>query len=151
MSAPADIRFISTAETMPLRCAILRPNRPPESAQFPGDNEPTTRHLGAFRDGNIVGIASLYAAEFKERPGVSAYQLRGMATAPEVRGERFGWELVLSCIRFARENEADILWCNARTGAVGFYRKLGFETIGDEFEYPDVGPHFRMWRAVAED
>lgn len=151
MSASADIRFISAAETMPLRCAILRPDRPPESAQFPGDEDPTTKHFGAFRDGKIVGIASLYRAEFKERPGKPAYQLRGMATAPDVRGGRFGWELVLACLKFANENGAEILWCNARTGAVGFYRKLGFDTIGDEFEYPDVGPHYRMWRRTVED
>jgi hypothetical protein len=36
------------------------------------------------------------------------------------------------------------VWCNARTPAVGFYEKLGFSTIGEEFELPPIGPHYLM-------
>jgi hypothetical protein len=42
-----------------------------------------------------------------------------------------------------------LIWCNARTSAVGFYSKLSWEIAGAEFDIPDVGPHFRMWRRVA--
>jgi ribosomal protein S18 acetylase RimI-like enzyme len=92
----------------------------------------------------LLGIASLYLTKLPEQPGVTAWQLRGMATAPEARGMGFGRALALACIAFARENGARLLWCNARTAAARFYRKLGFETLGEEFEIPDVGPHFRM-------
>jgi ribosomal protein S18 acetylase RimI-like enzyme len=67
-----------------------------------------------------------------------------MATAPQARGLRLGTSIVKACVAFARDNGARLLWCNARTGAVGFYSKLGFEIVGQEFEIPDVGPHFRM-------
>jgi GNAT superfamily N-acetyltransferase len=149
--APAvasDVRVITAPETWPLRLAVLRPGRPIEAAQFPGDDAPTTRHFGAFRDGQLLGIASLYLAELLERPGSRALQLRGMASAPEVRGLGLGRALVHACVKFARENRAELLWCKARVGAVGFYRRLGFEIVGDEFEIPDVGPHFRMWIAT---
>lgn len=139
-----EIRVISAAQVMPLRCAVLRPNRPVAVAQFPDDDAPTTRHFGAIRDGQVLGIASLFRAEMAERPGLTAIQLRGMATAPEVRGAGFGRALVLACVDFAKASGVEILWCNARTGAVDFYRKLGFETVGQEFHMPDVGPHFRM-------
>ena len=33
---------------------------------------------------------------------------------------------------------------NARTLAVPFYRAHGFVSVGEEFEIPDVGPHFVM-------
>jgi GNAT superfamily N-acetyltransferase len=140
----AAVRTITAVETWPLRLAVLRPGRPIESAQFPGDDLQTTRHFGAFRDARLLGIASLYLAEMPEQPGLPAFQLRGMATAPETRGLGLGRALVYACIGFVRENGAQLLWCNARIGAAGFYRKLGFEIIGGEFEIPDVGPHFRM-------
>ena len=37
-----------------------------------------------------------------------------------------------------------MVWCNARINAVAFYKKEGFKIIGDEFEIPDIGPHFLM-------
>jgi GNAT superfamily N-acetyltransferase len=140
----AEVRIITAAETWPLRLAVLRPGRPIEAAQFPGDDAATTRHFGAFREGRLLGIASLYLTEMPEQPGLSAFQLRGMATALEARGTGCGRALVHACIAFTRENGAPLLWCNARTVAVEFYRKLGFAVIGGEFEIPDVGPHFRM-------
>jgi ribosomal protein S18 acetylase RimI-like enzyme len=85
-----------------------------------------------------------------ERRGKSAYQLRGMATAPEARGLGLGRALVRECAAFTRANDAQLLWCNARSGAVGFYRKFGFEVMGGEFEIPDVGPHFRMICLISE-
>ena len=64
-----EIRAISAAETLPLRMAILRPNRPAAAAQFPDDDAPDARHFGAFSDGQLSGIASLFRAGMKERPG----------------------------------------------------------------------------------
>lgn len=144
-----EARAITAAETWPLRLAVLRPGRPLPAAQFPGDDLLFTRHFGAFRDGKLVGITSLFRAEMPERPGVSALQLRGMATAPEVRGAGCGRALMAASIAFARESGIKLIWCNARTSAVGFYRKAGWEIVGEEFDIPDVGPHFRMWRWIA--
>jgi len=144
------IRPITAAETFPLRLSVLRPGRPLSAAKFPGDDAATTHHFGAFRDRQLLGIASLFLAELPEMPGLSAFQLRGMAVAPEARGTGLGRALTLACISFAREKGLQILWCNARTYAVGFYQKLGLRIIGDEFNIPDVGPHFHMWLRLNE-
>ena len=151
MIEAVDVRAITAGETLSLRQAVLRPGRPVSSAQFPGDESPATRHYGAFHGGHLVGIASLYVAGIPEQPGVAAWQLRGMATTPEVRGMGFGRALALACVAFAQADGARFLWCNARRAAVGFYRKLGFETFGAEFEIPDVGPHFRMVLRLGEN
>lgn len=148
MNPAIEVHSITTAETWPLRLSVLRPNRPLAAAEFPGDDLPTTKHFGAFRREELVGIASLFAAEMPEQPGVAAIQLRGMATAPEVRGQGFGRALVLGCLNYGQAQRVQIFWFNARLVALGFYGKLGFELIGDEFEVPDVGPHFRMWRRL---
>jgi len=139
-----SIRPITAAETLPLRHSVLRLGRPIASAQFPGDAAATSRHFGAFRNGQLLGIASLFRVEMPEMPGLPAFQLRGMAVAPEARGAGFGRALTLACIAFAKENAAQLLWCNARASATPFYLKLGFQISGPEFNIPDIGPHFRM-------
>jgi GNAT superfamily N-acetyltransferase len=143
------VRPITTVATWPLRQSVLRPGRPLAAAQFLGDDLPSTKHFGAFQSDELVGIASLFLAEMPEHPGINAWQLRGMATAPAVRGAGFGRALVAACVAFATASGKPLIWCNARTSAVGFYRKLDWEILGAEFDVPDVGPHFHMWRRVA--
>jgi len=50
--------------------------------------------------------------------------------------KRYGIEL----INFAKKEliaaNASYIWCNARSPAIGFYHKSGFEIIADEFEKP---------------
>jgi GNAT superfamily N-acetyltransferase len=144
------IRLISAAETIPVRWSILRPGFPRESAIFPGDDLETTRHFGAFDDAQrLVGVASIYLAPMPEQPHLApAWQLRGMATVPDVRGAGHGRALVDACVASAREAAATIIWCNARVAAAAFYEKCRWEILGREFDVPTVGPHFRMWRKV---
>jgi GNAT superfamily N-acetyltransferase len=142
--AAIEVRKITAVETVPLRHAVLRPSRPVETALFVGDDLPSTAHFGAFRNGQLLCIASLFEAQLPEKPGIAAIQLRGMATAAEAQRTGLGRALVLGCVAFAREKNARLLWCNARMYAAGFYRKLGFEIVGKEFDIPDVGPHYRM-------
>ena len=146
----AEVRIITARETLPLRQTVLRPGRPLAAARWPGDDAPATRHFGAFRDERLLGIASLFLATMPGQTEVPAWQLRGMATAPEARGMGLGRALVSACVAYAREKGARLVWCNARTPAVGFYRKLGFEIVGGEFEIPDVGPHYRMALRLGE-
>src|SRR5580658_7960316 len=99
----AGIRPITAAETRPLRRAVLRPGRPGKSAEFPGDEAADTRHFGAYRDGKLLAVASLFRVEMPERAGVAAFQLRGMATAPEAAGTGLGSALVAASVEVARE------------------------------------------------
>jgi GNAT superfamily N-acetyltransferase len=147
------IRRITAPETIAVRWPILRPGFPRETAIFPGDELPTTQHFGAFSDdGTLVGVASIYLAPLPDAPGLAApeksWQLRGMATLSEVRGAGYGGALVEACVQAARDAVADLIWCNARTTAAPFYAKNGWQILGQEFDIPAVGPHFRMWRRV---
>lgn len=143
------IRAISAAGTRPLRSAILRPGQPPDMLVYPGDDAPDTLHLGAFEGDELVGIASIYhePQPGDERPG--AWRLRGMATIDRVRGKGHGRALLTACIDAIRARGGELLWCNARTPAMGFYKSLGFSVRGEPFELPGIGEHFLMWRAIA--
>jgi GNAT superfamily N-acetyltransferase len=137
-----EIRRISAEETIAIRWPILRPGFPRETAIFAGDDAPGTQHFGAFQDGALVGVASIYRAPFDDVE--KAWQLRGMATLPEVRGLGCGRVLLRACEDAAG---TDLLWCNARTSAVPFYVAHGWRTVGEEFDIATVGPHFRMVRS----
>jgi predicted GNAT family N-acyltransferase len=50
---------------------------------------------------------------------------------------------------YAAEHGATRLWCNARTPAVGFYERHGWTTVGEEFDVPPIGPHYRMVRSTS--
>jgi GNAT superfamily N-acetyltransferase len=142
MPPKPEVHPIAAAQTLPLRSAVLRPGRPLESAIFVGDEIPETYHFGAFLHGEIVGVVSLFASPPPfPCQNEELWQLRGMAVEPSLQKKGIGKELVRACIAFAEDR---LLWCNARSSAVSFYVGNGFETRGEEFDIPDVGPHFVM-------
>jgi GNAT superfamily N-acetyltransferase len=68
-----------------------------------------------------------------------------MAVAPEMQGRGVGSALLAFAeaqMRVGRPVRA--FWCNARTGAVRFYERHGWQAVGNVFEIEGVGPHLRM-------
>lgn len=154
-----DVRPISAAATRPLRSEILRPGQPPERLVYPGDDAPGSFHAGAFVGGTLVGIATVYPEPMPLTPdpaagsgravdASNAFRLRGMATRADLQGQGIGRITLRRCIEHVRDSGAEVLWCNARSGALGFYTGFGFATVGEEFEIEGIGPHFVMWTDV---
>ena len=140
------VRAAARDELLDLRHRVLRPGKPRATAYFPGDDEPTTRHYAAVREGVVVGCATLVASTLD---GAPAWQLRAMATAPELRGQGVGRRLLEGAAREVAATGVRQFWCNARTSAVSFYARLGWIAYGDEFDIPEIGPHFKMrWQAA---
>ena len=145
-----EIRPITSAEARTVRLPMLRPGLPPESAILDHDDDPGTRHFGAFDGARLVGVATFFPEPCPLRPGPHAWRLRGMATFPEMQGRGGGSGLVAEGLRAARADDAELMWCNARVSARGFYEKLGFATFGDEFVLPVAGPHYVMIKDLRE-
>ena len=117
---PGVVRQITAAETFPLRLAVLRPGLTVlKQPTFPATTIKPPAISGVFTDGRLVGIATLLQASLAEEPGRKAYQLRGMATAEDVRGKGFGKSLVEACLAYSRQHEAELVWCNARVDGSG--------------------------------
>ena len=147
--SPLEIRAITAEETLDLRHAILRAGLPRETAIFPGDESATSRHFGAYLDGRLVGVATIHFAPLLDRPDFDpAYQLRGMATSEEARGQGIGSALLAACVEEAVRHGGQWIWCNARTPAAGFYGRHGFKVQGGIFDIPNAGPHYRMIRPL---
>ena len=143
-----EVRPIPAADTRPLRQAVLRPHQAAHETVLPGDDAPDTLHVGAFCDGQLVGVASVLRDTAPGETGMTFWWLRAMAVVPGMQRQGCGAALLEACIVYAREHGGKHLWCNARKSALEFYRKFGFETCSEEFELPQIGPHYRMRRSI---
>src|SRR5260221_204589 len=128
-----EIRPISADEARTVRWPVLRAGMPPESAILDHDDDPGTRHFGAFEGERLVGVATFFAEPCPGRPGRRAWRLRGMATFAEMQGRGAGRALVPSGVGVALADGADLMWCPPRTTARGFYQRLGFTAFGNGF------------------
>lgn len=144
-----DIKEIQAKETYQIRHQVLRPNQDISTCEYAGDDDATAFHLGAFKEGELIGIASYYKVSNPNFEGETQYQLRGMATMPDYRGMNIGKQLILAAESIMKERRADLWWCNARLVAIGFYEKLGLSVHGDIFEIEPIGPHKIMFKDLA--
>ncbi|HEY0177623.1 MAG TPA: GNAT family N-acetyltransferase [Pedobacter sp.] len=137
------IRRISQEETFPLRSAVLRNHKPFRECILPTDGAAGIFHLGCFLEERLICIGTFLPEDYPEN-GTGGFRLRGMAADPEFAGKGFGAALINFAIDELTSAQASYIWCNARSTAVGFYKRLGFEIISEEFEVPGIGPHFDM-------
>jgi GNAT superfamily N-acetyltransferase len=140
------IARVSIEQILDLRWRILRAGLPREAANFDGDEELTTRHFAALEAQRVVGCVTILHRPWHSHP---AWQLRGMAVEPEYQRHGIGRRLldvVESTVR--SEPHSLQLWCNARTPATAFYRNHGWDFVGEEFDIPTAGPHFKMCKLL---
>jgi ribosomal protein S18 acetylase RimI-like enzyme len=144
------VKQINANDTHELRHKMLRQGLPIDECVFKGDEDDQSFHLGAFVEGKLVSVASFYFDrnhDFDDEP--NQYRLRGMATKPDHQRKGLSQELLKMAFPIIKQNFCSLLWCNARTSAVGFYQKAGFEKMGEEFEIPSVGSHFLMYKKLS--
>lgn len=136
---------LPASATRQLRQRLLRPHQNLEDLVYEGDNSSDTRHFCAFDDkGRHVGVVSIYLQRIR---GEEVWQLRAMATVPEVRGQGYGRKLVQAAEFYASSHDKrrgvqqTKIWANARASAEDFYGKLGYQLEGELFEVAEIGPH----------
>jgi predicted GNAT family N-acyltransferase len=135
---------VPAALTYELRRAVLRPDG--GEITWAGDEDPATFHLAARTpDDRVVGVVRFSPAPCPWRPLAAApWQLRGMATDPAFRGSGAGRALVVDGLARVAARGGDLVWCDARVGAAGFYERMGFTVVTEEFEKPGIGAHVGM-------
>lgn len=137
------VKFILPEEVLPLRSLVLRNGKPLTECEFEGDRNYDTFHLGYVENDEIRSIASLMRNDYFPKEG-EGYQLRGMATHPDFGGRGYGAALINFAVEYLKEYKTDYLWCNARSSAATFYKKLGFINESPEFDIPGIGFHYEM-------
>ena len=138
-----EVREISLAETRNLRREVLRPY---SSLEELASHEPAgSIAFGAF-DGNELVAVGLIG---RDGEGPGDWRVRGMATKTHARGSGAGSAVLHALVQHAMAHGATRVWCNARTRARTLYERVGFVVASDEFEPPEIGPHYRMELALA--
>ena len=137
------IKFIPTELTLGLRSKVLRNGMPLAECVFPTDKLEGAFPLAVYVDDEIATIASFFPNHYKGKLELG-YQLRGMATDMHFLGKGYGKQLIEFATTYIKKTNAQYIWCNARSSAIGFYQKLNFEVVSEEFEIAGVGPHHEM-------
>lgn len=140
-----EIAFIAAEQTFPLRKEVLQPSAGGDSVVLDKDYDDSTFHLGGIADNKVISIGTFHRISHPEFKEPIQYQLRKMATSPEYRSMGAGKKLLEFGIDHLKKKGVDLLWCNAREIAIGFYERLGFEAIGNFFEVSGIGPHKLMF------
>ncbi|WP_461789903.1 GNAT family N-acetyltransferase [Pedobacter sp.] len=138
------IKFVPLAEVLALRSKMLRNGAPESECVFPTDQVNGVFHLAYYvTELEIATVATFFPQNLDSKTGMG-YQLRGMATDQAFFGKGYGADLIKYAVDYLKAAKAEYIWCNARTSAVDFYNKQGFQTISDEFDISGVGPHYVM-------
>ncbi|MEZ0609235.1 GNAT family N-acetyltransferase [Fibrella sp. WM1] len=118
------IQPITLEETYPLRHAVLWPDKPVDFVKVDNDHE--GHHYGAFREGELVAVISLFIDGPEAR-------FRKFATRPDCQRQGVGTLLLNHVIAQARALGAQTLWCDARLDTADFYRRFGMQAVSDTF------------------
>lgn len=158
---------VEPSSTLELRRAVLYPGRTFEAVTslYAGDPDPLV--VGARNEsGEVVATGAVMRGAPPEAlhrllagtahgphgertlAALASWRIRGMATSPELRGSGIGASVLELLVDHVAAHGGGVLWCNARTPALSFYRRGGFRTFGDAWADPETGPHVVVWRVV---
>jgi GNAT superfamily N-acetyltransferase len=137
--AEIQVRPVPAAQTRSLRHAVLRPHQSLDELR---DSEPERPYAVGVFDGDQLVAVGLIGPDPEADAG--SWRVRGMATDAPSRGRGFGTAVLAALLEHAREQGARRVWCTVRTPARSLYERAGFRVLSDEFEIPDIGPHFVM-------
>ena len=96
-------------------------------------------HMGAFVNNKLVGVLIL------TRMNQNEVKMRQVAVVEEMRSKKIGSKMVAYAEQFSKDMHYTTMLLNARKTAVGFYEKLGYNKVGNEFLEINI-PHFKMYK-----
>lgn len=111
--------------TYPLRREVL--GRSPTPEEITGDLE-SWGHYAVIADGAIVATGLTHPQPPPATVGnpPDAWRIIGMAVDEAHRRQGLGGLVLAALLAHASSRAGRYIWCNARTGAVSFYRRHGF-------------------------
>ena len=124
-----------------LRFQILRNPLGLTFSQADLDQEKEDILIGFFEEDNIEGCCILTP------DNKTNIRLRQMAVISGLQHKGIGRVIMNFAENVARDRGYKVLHMHARKTAVGFYQKLGYVIIGEEFEEVTI-PHYEMQKAL---
>jgi predicted GNAT family N-acyltransferase len=112
---------------------FVREQQVPESLEWDGLDSEALHVIAESSEGEAIGTARL----------LPSGQIGRMAVLHEHRGRGVGTRLLLSLMEIAGESRPRMPFLNAQSAVIDFYRRLGFEAEGPEFDEAGIA-HRRM-------
>jgi predicted GNAT family N-acyltransferase len=96
-------------------------------------------HIAISQDDELIAYGRLSALINEE------FQISQMVVSPNYQSQGYGVKLLLVLMRTAKNRGAKTIVLNARTSAIGFYVKQGFQQVGQVYNSCSTGvPHIKM-------
>jgi predicted GNAT family N-acyltransferase len=143
-----EIKKVVAEEVRPLRHSELRKGQDFSTTSYIEDYEAGTFHMACIVDEKIVTCASYYPEKSIKIKSKRAYRLRGMATDSNFQRKGYASDLMQESFKELKKRDCDMVWCNARLGAVDFYKSSGFKITGELFDIEGIGPHYYMYKEI---
>lgn len=105
------------SEILKIRQLVLYPSQTKEFCIL--DDDHMGLHIGYYVTDQPVSVASLFLKD-------GELQIRKFATMPSYQNKGYGSKLLKWILDYAKDMQFNRIWCNARTGKLGFYKKFGF-------------------------
>jgi GNAT superfamily N-acetyltransferase len=119
-----EIKQITADKTWDLRQRVMWPTKPKEFVILHNDEDGF--HYGLFENQHLISVVSLF------RNGHLA-QFRKFATEVDYQGKGYGTKLLRYLMEEAKLLKINLLCCDARLSAIGFYEKFGMKVASDVF------------------
>ena len=101
------------------------------------EGEKSNLHIAAYEDDQMLGCCMLV----EESPQM--VRLRQMAVINDLQGKGIGRALMQFAENLARDRGYRRITMHARKNALGFYEKMGYRKVGEEFNEITI-PHYVM-------
>jgi GNAT superfamily N-acetyltransferase len=142
--AEYDVRSAPLDEVRVLRRALLHPQTDAFMSAYPGDEDHDALHLAGFREGRMVGVASIAPEPLPGEPGPDVWRVRGLVVDHGHRGHGLGELLLNRLLDHAAAMGARIVWGVAPAAVYAFFSRFGLERHGEPLVDADGTPLYRV-------
>ncbi|WP_163130227.1 GNAT family N-acetyltransferase [Agarivorans sp. Alg241-V36] len=120
-----DIQTISAEQTLAIRQQVLWPKHDQAFCRVAEDE--LGEHYGAYLDGKMIMVASLFVTQ-------TSIRLRKFACLPEYQGKGYGSYMLNYLVEQQKGGPLTTFWFDARCSATKFYQGLGFLVTSEAFD-----------------
>ena len=142
------IKQIQATDCYQIRQQVLWQHKNIEHCGIDIDEQEGAFHLGGFLNDKLVCIGSFFKQTNTQFSEKNQYRLRAMATLAYAQKQGAAKALLDFAFEKLLDLNQEIIWCDARLVAIGFYEKIGFTKQGEMYEIPLIGYHYLMWKSV---
>ncbi|MFL2612596.1 MAG: GNAT family N-acetyltransferase [Flavobacteriaceae bacterium] len=143
-----NIKIIKSNKLLKLRSKILRNNINPSKCAYPGDDDNTSFHIGAYIDGVLAGGVSMIKNKCTHKNLPNCYQLRGLFVDFNHQKKGIGKMIIKEVESLLKNKKVSYLWMNARVKALDFYLKLNYTNSEITYNINEIGLHYMLYKKL---